>query len=423
MAQAERAAIRKGQKDEAIGIGLADGYRALGSHRIVPAVGDLEGSGVYHGRQLSALPTLKKVDRTADEPHGVELKGATAKRWGRDYRHLRCNPVSVGVVTRRTQSPEAALPAAGRPGGDLDVVLRTVGLTKRYGRLLALDDLNLEVRRGQVYGFLGPNGAGKTTTIALILGLIAPTRGHVEMFGLDTRTHLSEALRRTGALLEGQSYYPHLSGRDNLRVWSALSGGATAKRIDEVLELVGLLSRSRDKMRTYSQGMKQRLGLAASLVHDPELVVLDEPTNGLDPAGMREFRQLIRGLTQIGKTVFVSSHLLGEVEQMCDHVGIVKGGHLLTQESITTLRRQGEALEMQVTDPDKAVQVLNDLDWVGGGVKRQDDRLVVEAPRERAAELSRVLAEHQIYLSELRPREGSLEQFFLEVTGDTNTDG
>ncbi len=305
---------------------------------------------------------------------------------------------------------------------DPEVVLRTVGLTKRYGRLLALADLNLEVRRGRVYGFLGPNGAGKTTTISLMLGLIAPSDGHVELFGLDTRSHLSEALRRTGAILEGQAYYPDLSGRDNLRVWSALSGGVTAKRIDEVLDLVGMLGRSRDKMRTYSQGMKQRLGLAAALLHDPELIVLDEPTNGLDPAGMHEFRDLIRELAKDGKTVFVSSHLLGEVEQMCDDVGIVKNGRLLTQESVTALRRQGEALELRVTDVERAVQVLEGLDWVAG-VTRADDRLVVDAPRERAAELSRALAEQQIYLHELRHREGTLEEFFLEVTRESNTDG
>ena len=303
-----------------------------------------------------------------------------------------------------------------------DVILRTVGLAKRYGRLLALQDLNLEVRRGQVYGFLGPNGAGKTTTIALILGLIAPTAGHVEMFGLDTRRHLSEALRRTGAILEGQAYYPDLSGRDNLRVWSALSDDVGVKRMQETLDLVGLSGRSGDKVRTYSQGMKQRLGLAAALLHDPELLVLDEPTNGLDPAGMREFREMIRDLARIGKTVFVSSHLLGEVEQMCDYVGIVKGGRLLTQGSVRTLLRRGEALEMQVTEPDRAVQVLEGLEWVRG-LRRQDDRIVVEAPRERAADLSRALAEHQIYLSELRPRDSSLEEFFLEVTGDANTDG
>ncbi len=302
-----------------------------------------------------------------------------------------------------------------------DVVLRTVGLSKRYGRLSAVQDLVLEVHRGRVYGFLGPNGAGKTTTIAMALGLIAPTDGHVEMFGLDTREHLSEALHRTGAILEGQAYYPLLSARDNLRVWAAVSGDVAAARIDEVLELVGLADRSEDKVRTYSQGMKQRLGLAAALLHDPELLVLDEPTNGLDPAGIREFRDLIRLLAAAGKTVFVSSHLLGEVELMCDDVGIVKNGRLLTQGNVAELLRRGEAMELQATDSLKAVEVLQAIDWVRG-VTSADGRIVVEAPRERAAELSKALADQQVYLSELRPRDSSLEDFFLEVTGDEGSD-
>ena len=302
-------------------------------------------------------------------------------------------------------------------GSDPDVVLRTAGLTRRFGRLTAVADLDLEVSRGQVFGFLGPNGAGKTTTIGMILGLLRPTAGHVEMFGLDTRVHLRRALRRTGAIVESPSFYPHLSGRDNLRVFALLSGGVQDKRLDEVLALVGLRERARSKVRTYSLGMRQRLGIAAALVHDPDLVVLDEPTNGLDPAGMREIRQLIRELGQMGKTVFVSSHLLNEVEQMCDHVGILKAGRLLTHGSVSDMLQRGQALEMEVTDEDGAVRVLEGLDWVDA-VTRQDGRLIVQAPRERAAELSKALAERQIYLSELRPRESTLEEFFLEVTGE-----
>ena len=300
---------------------------------------------------------------------------------------------------------------------DSDVVLRTAGLSKRYRRLLAIDGIDLEVRRGRIYGFLGPNGAGKTTTIGIVLGLLAATRGHVELFGLDTRTHRSEALRRTGAILEGQAYYPLLSARDNLRVWASLAGDVTSERIDETLALVGLASRAGDQVRTYSQGMKQRLGLAAALLHDPELLVLDEPTNGLDPAGMREFRDLIRRLAGDGKTVFVSSHLLSEVEQFCDDVGIVKGGRLVAQGSVATLVRRGETLELQTTDDERAERILGGLDWVRD-VRRDDERLIVGAPQDRAAELSRALAEQQIYLSGLRPRDSSLEEFFLEVTGD-----
>jgi ABC-2 type transport system ATP-binding protein len=303
-----------------------------------------------------------------------------------------------------------------------DVVLRTVGLSKRYSSLLAVDRLDLEVRRGRIYGFLGPNGAGKTTAIGMVLGLLAPSAGRVEILGLDGGTRRPDALRRTGAILEGQAYYPLLSARENLTVWASLADGVTEQRIDEVLDLVGLAGRARDKVRTYSQGMKQRLGLAAALLHDPELLILDEPTNGLDPAGMREFRDLIRELGRSGKTVFVSSHLLGEVEQMCDDVGIVKKGRLLTQGPVETLVRQSGALEVVPTDLDRATQVIKALDFVTA-VSRDGDRLVVDAPPARAADISRALAEQQVYLSELRPRESTLEDFFLEVTGENDAVG
>jgi ABC-2 type transport system ATP-binding protein len=298
-----------------------------------------------------------------------------------------------------------------------DVVFRTVGLTKRYGQRVAVDSLDIAVRRGRVYGFLGPNGAGKTTTIACAIGLIAPTAGHVELFGLDTRTQRTQAIRRTGSTLEGQSYFPHLSARKNLEIWSCISENVSAARIDEVIELVGLRDRAKDKVRNFSLGMKQRLAVAAAIMHRPEMVILDEPTNGLDPAGIREFRQLIRTLAADGMTVFVSSHILSEVEQMCDDVGILKSGRLITEGSVDSLKRASSSIELRTTDDSRAVAVLSALPWASTA-ERRDSRIVVEAPAGRAADVSRALGEAGIWLMELRPVENSLEDFFLEVTGD-----
>jgi len=302
-------------------------------------------------------------------------------------------------------------------------VLRAIGLSKRYGRRLALSGLNLDVPRGTVYGFLGPNGAGKTTAINLILGLIAPTDGHVEMFGLDARRYLPQALRRVGAVLEGPAAYPDLSARNNLRISASQSGVIDGRRIDEVLALVGLTTRQKDKVRGFSLGMKQRLALAAALLHDPELLILDEPTNGLDPAGMREFRDLIRELGRSDKTVFVSSHLLNEVEQMCDEVAIIKEGRLIAHGAVAELTRRGGMLDLKVTDVEKAIEALRALDWARSVNSDGADGIAVEAPPERAWELSRALAEQQVYISEMRPRESTLEDFFLEVTGEEERSG
>ena len=303
-------------------------------------------------------------------------------------------------------------------GNDSEPILKTVGLTKRYGKRLALADLNLEMRGAGVLGFLGPNGAGKTTAISLILGLIAPTRGRVEIFGVDPRAHPGPALRRTGTVLEGPSFYPHLSARDNLRVFGAVSDGAAAVRVEEMLELVGLRGRAKDKVAGYSLGMKQRLAVAAALLSDPELLILDEPTNGLDPAGMREFRELIRQLGRAGKTVFVASHLLNEVEHMCDEVAIIKEGRLIARGPVADIVNRGGAIELKASDMQRAKEILESLECVRR-VTLEDERLVVEAPAESAVELSRALAEKGVYLAELRPRETSLEEFFLEVTQES----
>jgi ABC-2 type transport system ATP-binding protein len=296
-------------------------------------------------------------------------------------------------------------------------VLRTEGLSKRFGRLSAVSDLDLEVGPGRVFGFLGPNGAGKTTAIAMILGLLAPSAGAVHLFGLDTRRNLEPALKRVGAIVENPAFYPHLTARDNLRIWGALSGGVPSARIDETLELVGLHERAKDKPRNYSLGMKQRLGLAAALLHDPELLILDEPTNGLDPAGIREFRQLFRELARGGKTVFVSSHLLGEVQLMCDEVAILKQGRLVVSGEVGDILRRRDALLVRVAEPDKAAELLRAEGWVRSVTVDGEGRLVVEAPLRQAADVSRVLGERGIWVSELRPDEGTLEEFFLEVTG------
>lgn len=302
------------------------------------------------------------------------------------------------------------------PTSDADVVLRTIGITKRYGARLAVDNLSIAVRRGSVYGFLGPNGSGKTTTIAMTLGLLAPTAGHVELFGLDMRTDRAAALRRVGATLEGTSYFPHLSARDNLRVWSRVSGAASDAQIDATLERVGLAGRKRDKVRNYSLGMKQRLAVAAAIMHEPEMIILDEPTNGLDPAGIREFRALVRELAAQGTTVFVSSHILSEVQQVCDDVAILKLGRIVAQGSVTSLldQHRSSAMMLRTTDDAAAVAFLRTLPWIAAASQNEGHVLVetVEPPQA----VSRALAEQQIWLSELRPQENNLEDFFMEIT-------
>src|SRR5579884_2903731 len=229
---------------------------------------------------------------------------------------------------------------------ETDSIIRTNRLTKAFGKLVAVNDLNLEVMRGDVFGFLGPNGSGKTTTIRMLLGLIRPTAGRAILFGMDNADQLPAILQRIGAIVETPVFYPYLTGMDNLRVVAAASGLQSGKinqrRIDEVLELVELRKQEKLIYRKYSLGMKQRLGIAAALLTDPELVMIDEPTNGLDPAGMFEIRQLIRRLAELGKTIFLSSHLLNEVQQVCNRVAILQKGNLIKQGNVRELLRGSE---------------------------------------------------------------------------------
>lgn len=302
-----------------------------------------------------------------------------------------------------------------------DVVLRTIGLTKRFGQLEAVKDLDLEVRRGEVFGFLGPNGAGKSTTVGMILGLIAPTAGSIELFGRRLDDNRWAALRRIGAVVEEPAFYPYLSGRDNLEVLARAIGGIPKAKIAEVLERVGLQDRAGDRYGHYSMGMKQRLGIASTLLRDPELIVLDEPTSGLDPAGTKEMRDLIPRLAQEGRALFLCSHLLHEVEQVCDRVAIIKEGVMLVCAPVDELLAQGQTLQIKVDDPARAAAILSGLSWVNS-VTRENDNLIVDAPKDSASRVNAALAEHGIFVSELVSHGVSLESVFLQLTGGESGD-
>jgi ABC-2 type transport system ATP-binding protein len=298
---------------------------------------------------------------------------------------------------------------------DDDVVVRTEGLTKQYRELTAVDNMTLRVRRGEVFGLLGPNGAGKTTTILMLLGLVRPTSGVATVMGRDVQTEPSAALRRVGALIEA-AFYPYLSARDNLWVMAQMSGGVDDAALDAVLERVGLATRAKSKVKTFSLGMKQRLGLAAAMVHDPDLLILDEPTIGLDPAGMLEVRQLIRHMAKAeGKTILLSSHLLHEAEQVCDRVLVLQRGQTLACGRVDELLEQGGHIEIRVDPAARAAAVVASLDWVAS-VRQRDNVLYVDAPAERAAELTAALAAKGLYLHGLRVADRSLESYFLELT-------
>jgi ABC-2 type transport system ATP-binding protein len=297
--------------------------------------------------------------------------------------------------------------------------LTTHGLSKRYGSRPAVRDLDLEVRRGEVFGFLGPNGAGKTTTIRMALGLIRPTSGRVEVLGRDVQRHRAEVLPRVGALVETPALYPFLSGRDNLRAFAHLLGGVPAARLDEVLELVGLTGRQRDRVKTYSMGMRQRLGVAIALLNDPELLILDEPANGLDPAGIVEMRDLLRQLAAGGKTVFISSHVLAEVQQICDRVAIIDQGRLARVAPVAELvRGHGEFL-VRLEDPAAALALVQAQPW-GGSARLEEGALVTTAPNGRGRELMQFLAAGGHWPDVVRERQQNLEEIFLSLTGGHN---
>ena len=296
-----------------------------------------------------------------------------------------------------------------------DTALRTHRLSKAYGARPAVSDLDLEVRRGEVFGFLGPNGAGKTTTIRMALGLVRPTSGSVEVLGRDVQSDGGRVLPRVGALVEAPALYAYLSGRDNLRAFASVLGGVPRARLDEVLELVGLAGRQRDRVRSYSLGMKQRLGVATALLNDPDLLLLDEPANGLDPAGIVEMRDLLRRLAAAGKTVFVSSHVLAEVQQICDRVAIVDRGRLVRLAPVAELVAGRGEFVVRMDDPAAGLALVRREPW-GTSARLDDGLLVTASPTGRGRDLMRFLAAGDLWPDVVRERQQSLEEVFLGLT-------
>jgi ABC-2 type transport system ATP-binding protein len=298
-------------------------------------------------------------------------------------------------------------------------MIETRGLTRRFGAQLAVDDLNLRAPEAGVYGFLGPNGAGKTTAIRMLLGLIRPDAGAVHLFGEPLAANRQSLMRRVGALVEAPSLYPHLTGRENLEVTRRMLGAPWAL-IDRALDIIKLAQDAHRRVREYSLGMRQRLGLALALLNEPDLLILDEPTNGLDPAGIHEMRDLIRRLpSESGVTVFLSSHLLSEVEQIASHIGIIHEGRLLFQGTLSELQDAHRAqLTLGVNQPEQATRCLTAAGW---GVQARADGLlsVSAATTEDAVRVNNLLVSQRLEVFHLAPAQVSLEDIFLALTGGT----
>lgn len=297
-------------------------------------------------------------------------------------------------------------------------------LTKRYGADAVVEELNLRVRYGETYGLLGPNGAGKTTTLRMLLGLTRPTSGEVGV--LDQTPGPLSGLSGVGALVETPAFYPYLSGRKNLELMARLSGigqGSGDDLIESALRQVGMDKRASEKFKKYSLGMKQRLGIASALLGEPEILILDEPTNGLDPRGVAEMRALIRGLGGRGSTVVLSSHMLGEVEQVCDRVGMMSRGRMVSEGSVSELRGQHEEVVVRAEPVEEALRVVREAGFEALGEPDADGVLRLAAAEGRVPELAERLVASGVRIHELRPERRSLEEAFLEVAGTEEEQG
>jgi ABC-2 type transport system ATP-binding protein len=290
------------------------------------------------------------------------------------------------------------------------------GLFKRYGELIAVDHVDLTVEKGDVFGYLGPNGAGKTTSLRMLLGLIRPTEGSIELFGRDPQVDGAKALRGVAGFVEGPTFYPYLTARRNLRLLAAYDDGDSRSRIEAMLDLVELRDRGDDKVGGYSHGMRQRLGIAAALLREPKLLLLDEPTTGLDPAGMRDMRDLVRRLAGEGITVLLSSHLLAEVEELCNRVAIIRKGRIVYEGPLNELlATAASGYSLRSPQLERARALL--LNQAGiGEVTSADGSLRFQADEDAVAALSIALGQARIAVTALVPETASLEELFLGMT-------
>ncbi len=287
-----------------------------------------------------------------------------------------------------------------------------------------MDGLDLDVANGTVFGFLGPNGAGKSTTLRMMVGLIRPTKGSVRVLGHDVWRDHVRAMKRVGAMIEAPAFYKYLSGRDNIRILANTGGRCSSKEIDEALSIVGLLDRAKNKVKAYSQGMKQRLGIALAIVGKPELVLLDEPTNGLDPQGMREVRELVRRLSsEHGMTVFLSSHLLHEVEQICTQIAMINKGKVVASGNVQELLGHRNVYRVAVNRADLAGEILGRIGWART-TSAENGSMGIELDGHEPWELNRALVEGGVEVSELAPVKTSLEELYMDLMGgaDGTTD-
>lgn len=297
------------------------------------------------------------------------------------------------------------------------IVLEVRNLAKQIGKRMIVENITFEVKQGEIFGFLGPNGAGKTTTIRMLVGLIRPTKGTIRIGGYDLHKDFLKAIHQVGCIVENPELYPYLTGRENLEHFARMLHDIDPKRTTEVIKLVELEERIDDLVKTYSLGMRQRLGIAQALLGNPQLLILDEPTNGLDPAGIRELREFIRQLTQKqGISVLISSHILHEVQLMCDQVAIITRGNIVYTGPVAELIGNEPRVEWSLEPIETALQVLHELPYTNQ-IQTIEGKLYVHMPSEKIAEVNQLMMEHHVHISGIRNAQPTLEDLFLQLTG------